>query len=483
MQNIFKKTKIIATLGPASNTEEKIKDLILAGVNIFRLNFSHGLPTEKQEIVKIIRKVSEKLNIPVAILADLQGPKIRTTKTKNDQKIILEKGKIIKIGSKNLESNQNYIDISYPNLIDEIKENQFILINDGYLKIQVKKINVKEKTADCVVCNTGEYSSFKGVNFPNIDLKVPSLTEKDLKDLDFILNNLKEEINFIALSFVRKSEDLDYLKASIKQHKAKIKVISKIEKPEAISNFCEILDNSDGIMVARGDLGIETSPELVPMLQKDFINKSNKKGKMVIVATQMLESMIKNPLPTRAEVSDVSNAILDGADAVMLSAESAAGDYPVESVLMMKKIAQITESSPVYEKSLDKSKIITTEKKFAHVLCESAVKMNNSIGNSPIIVFSGTGYTAAYMSKLRNSSPIYAFVPNKKICEELSAYWNVVPFYLEFDKKMSELKKEAEDILKNNSLIKDEDVVIVLSATDLLKEKTDFLRVKKVGSL
>ena len=400
---MLKKTKIIATIGPSSSSPSVIAELISKGVDIFRLNFSHGTHQILLQAIKDIRQQQTFLNKEIGILADLQGPKIRTGRTIDDKPVTIQKGAIVRLTSEKIISSADTISIDYPGLAKEVDTGQLIMINDGAIRLKVDRIsNIGELF--CTVISGGSYSSRKGVNLPDVDLATPSLTEKDRADLDFIL---EQDVQFIALSFVRKAADLEELKSIVSSRKKDIKIIAKIEKPEAASKADEILAACDGIMVARGDLGVETDPSVVPILQKKLIESADKAGKVVIVATQMLESMINNPLPTRAEASDVANAILDRTDAIMLSGETAVGAYPVRAVEMMVEIAQKAESSDYMPRDLvDLSRIGIHPPR---AICDAAILASRDMGKIPICIFTISGDTAFYISKKRSLSPLFVF--------------------------------------------------------------------------
>jgi len=475
MRPTNKKVKIVATLGPSSRKPEVIRDLIEKGVNVFRLNFSHGSHDDHLESIKMIREHSEILDCNVAIMADLQGPKIRTGNTAGDKSVTLKKDAYVTIVCNPAECNENLISIDYPGLAKEIATGQLIMINDGAIRLRVENIDSQENIR-CKVLSGGNYSSHKGVNLPNVDLCIPSLTSKDLNDLEFILEN---DVQFIALSFVRKAQDILALKNIIAEKKHDIKVIAKIEKPEAAAKIGEILKVSDGIMVARGDLGVETSPYEVPIIQKKLIFEASICGKLVIVATQMLESMITNFLPTRAESTDVANAVIDGADAVMLSGETAVGAYPIEAVEMMNNIITMTENSDFVSKEI--LDLCIADKYPPHAICEAAAWASHDLGNCPLCVFSISGETAFYLSKIRNQSPIYAFSPDQQVVKMLSAGWNIRSFYLPFAKDVTTLQKSAEEILFKRDLVAKDDLMIFVSGTTAVKGATDSLHVRKVG--
>ncbi len=339
---MFRRTKIVSTLGPASGEEEQIKTLLEAGADVFRLNFSHGDHQNKLGLIERIRKVAAELNLNVAILGDLQGPKIRTGLMKGGFMDLIGGSKVT-ITTSTIEGEENIIPTIYENLPKDVKPGDHILFDDGLMDMEV--LSIKGQDVCCKVITGGRLKDRKGINLPGTKVSAPALTEKDLEDLDFCV---KHKVDFLALSFVRKASDVQQMKDLLVQKDHAPLIVSKIEKPEAVENFDAILEVTDSVMVARGDLGVEISPEKVPLIQKMIIQKCNAAGKPVITATQMLESMVNNPRPTRAETSDVANAILDGTDAVMLSGETATGKYPEEAVRVMDRVARDVESSPQY---------------------------------------------------------------------------------------------------------------------------------------
>lgn len=471
------RTKIVATLGPASSSREKIENLILAGASVFRINFSHGDRESHAATIESVRKVSRKLEVPVAVLADLQGPKIRTGKTPGDLPIELRKGNRVELAAGKGESNEKVIHVGYPPLVDEVGVGKDILINDGAIRLKVVKKDKPRGRLICSVQNTGEYSSGKGVNFPDIELSLPALTAKDRKDLAFALT---QEIDYIALSFVRHAEDLKPLHRAVKKSGKPVGIIAKIEKPEGVRNAEAILSTVDGIMVARGDLGVETSAQDVPVYQKRLIDGANHKGKLVIVATQMLESMIKSPRPTRAEASDVANAIFDGTDAVMLSGETAVGQYPIRAVTMMTDIAATAENSEYYPR--DPVDLSLREYYPPDAICEAARWAATDLGGAPIVVFTRSGNTAFYLSKLRNFSPIYAFTPEPATARAVSLAWNVRALEYGIQKDVVELIAGAENILLKRQLVRPGDLVVFVGGTLPVTGATNFLRIKPIGA-
>jgi pyruvate kinase len=472
---MLKKTKIIATIGPSSSSPSVIAELISRGVDVFRLNFSHGTHQILLQAIENIREQQVALKKEIGILADLQGPKIRTGKTLDDKPVTLQKGAKVKVTSEKIISSADTISIDYPGLAKEVNPGQLIMINDGAIRLKVDRIS---NLGDlfCTVISGGTYSSHKGVNLPDVDLAIPSLTEKDKADLDFIL---QQDVQFIALSFVRKAADLEELKSIVYAKKKNIKIIAKIEKPEAARKADEILAACDGIMVARGDLGVETDPSAVPILQKQLIECADKSGKIVIVATQMLESMINNPLPTRAEASDVANAILDRTDAIMLSGETAVGSYPVRAVEIMVEIAQKAENSDYMPRDLvDLSRIGIHPPR---AICDAAILASRDMGKIPICIFTITGDTALYISKKRSLSPLFVFCPDYQVIRILSLGWNLNSFFLPFSTEISSLISGAERLLLEKKYVREGDLIVLVSGTTPVKGETNSLRIKRVG--
>lgn len=476
MENEYKKrVKIVATIGPVSRKPEIISSLIKNGTNVFRINFSHGDLSTHKEAIEIIREESKKLDCEVAILADLQGPKIRTLKTPNNSKVSLNKGENVVITSQNVLCSEKIVAIDYPDLSKEIDINQKIMINDGAIQLKVIE---KKDNGDLIaeVISGGEYSSHKGVNFPEVDLSVPSLTEKDIRDVDFILEN---DFQYIALSFVRKAEDVAKLKEIVLSKNSDIRIIAKIEKPEAVKRIDSILEVADGIMVARGDLGVEATPFMVPIMQKELIRKANNAGKIVIVATQMLESMIENSLPTRAEATDVANAIIDNADAIMLSGETAVGKYPVLAVETMVKIAIVTEESKYTSREM--VNLSLREQYPPHAICEAGVWACRDMNFIPLCVYTISGETALYLAKLRYNGRVFAFSPEIKSVKMLSLAWNIHPLFIPFSDDIVKVQKAGEEILISKGFIKRGQLIGVISGTNTLRGATNSFRIKKAG--
>ncbi|HEY8400992.1 MAG TPA: pyruvate kinase, partial [Cytophagaceae bacterium] len=413
MDQVSKKTKIIATVGPACNTKEKLWELVQAGANVFRLNFSHGSHDQHLQVIKNIRELNAEHNANIAILQDLQGPKIRTNDVENNGVELVEGEKIV-ITKEYCIGTKERISTSYQSLTSDVKPGDAILIDDGKIELRVLGTANGEVTAEVVY--GGLLKSKKGINLPNTEVSEPSLTEKDKKDLMFGIEN---DLDWIALSFVRRAEDLKELKDIIKQSGKDIKVVAKIEKPEAIKNIDSIIEETDAVMVARGDLGVEILMEEVPMLQKMIAQKCNKAGKPVIIATQMMESMITNPRPTRAETNDVANAIIDGADVVMLSAETASGDFPVLTVQSMARICRSVEKQAnIYYKHV--SDDVTT---YSDSVIESACVLAEKTNAKAIIGLSQSGYSAFRIAAHRPKSDIFIVTSNKKLLTQLNLIW------------------------------------------------------------
>ncbi len=446
----IKKTKIIATIGPASDNEKVLSRIIKEGVNVARLNFSHGSHKVHGDILNTVRFASKKTKIPVAIIQDLSGPKMRTGDYEGV--ISLKKGSNIILTTKKCVGDASKLHINYKNLPKEVKKGNNILIDDGKKKLEVLSVSGIE--IKCKVLAGGDIIGRRGVNIPGVSLKISSLTEKDKKDIVF---GVKNDVEFIALSFVRQASDVRQLKNIIKKARGNsIGVISKIETQDAVKNIDEIISESDGIMIARGDLAVEVPPEDVPALQKSIIKKCNIAGKPVIVATQMLESMIQSPVPTRAEVSDVANSILDGADAVMLSAETAMGSYPVETVKMMSDIAKRTEEQYPHGYVLETMNSdagddgIDTIDAITHYIVNTARDIDAEI----IVALTESGSTARMVSRYRPSQPIIVMSPNKKALGKILLSFGCYPHEITAFKYVGEATERIKVILKKSKFIK-----------------------------
>ncbi|MDD3106992.1 MAG: pyruvate kinase [Bacilli bacterium] len=438
-----RKTKIVCTIGPASESPEMIEKMINAGMNVARLNFSHGSYEEHLNRIKIIREVSARLNRHIGIMADTKGPEIRTGIFENNQ-AAFKKGQEVLIYKAEINGNSERFHISSPELFSDIEVGDFLLIDDGKMRLDV--IETNPQMIKCIVKNSGIIKSRKGVNVPNVKLSMPFISQKDREDLTFAANH---GCDFIAASFIRRESDVVAIREILKAaNRESMEIIAKIENQEGYDNLEKILMVADGVMVARGDLGVEVSPQLVPIYQKKIIQKANELGKPVITATHMLESMISNPRPTRAEASDVANAILDGSDAIMLSGESAAGDYPIEAVETMDIIAKAIEEIIPYEDRLLRSMKTsqrTNNDAIGIAVAQTALTLENVVA---IVAFTETGGTAKRICKFRPSVPIIAVTDNLETCQKLGYYWGVSPIlrdnvtdYLAYNRMANEVAK------------------------------------------
>jgi pyruvate kinase len=471
----YNKTKIIATVGPASAPEKVLEKMIKGGVDLFRINFSHGSYDEVKKIILSIRKLNKKLQTNIGILADLQGPKIRIGKVKNNS-ILLKEGKMISFTSKECLGDESKLYITYKHFPADVSIGDNILINDGKFLLQVVETNKKDLVKAKII-QGGELSSNKGVNLPNTKISLPCLTEKDLKDLDFALDN---NVEWIGLSFVRTVTDVVDLKKTIKDKKKHARVIAKIEKPEALKEIDNIIDLADGIMVARGDLGVELPMEQVPMIQKMLVEKCIKASRPVIIATQMMESMIENFSPTRAEVNDVANAVLDGADAVMLSAETSVGKYPVEVIEVMQKIvARVEHEERIYFR--EHSPHLKTHTFISDSICYNACVMAHHANVSAIITMTNSGYTAFKISSHRPKANIFVFTDNHTLLTTLSLVWGVRGFYYDRYESTDRTMEDLKSYLKREGLVKTDDLVINTASMPLVeKGRTNMLRLSQV---
>jgi len=454
----IRRTKIIATLGPASSKPEQIKNLIDAGVNIFRQNFSHGDHSYHKETYAQIRKIAKELNKTVGILADLCGPKIRTGKFEDD-KVELKNNQSIIVTTRDVIGTQNLIPSQYKELARDVNAGDRILLADGTLEFKVDKINDTE--IECTVIYGGILGNHKGINLPGVKVSAPSLTEKDMADAKLALDL---GVDFLALSFVRSASDIKDLKKIVNVNSSNAKIIAKIEKPEALENADEILDAADGIMVARGDLGVELNPEQVPVAQHQLIDLAREKFKPVIVATQMLESMIENARPTRAEVTDVAYAVTLGTDAIMLSGETAVGAFPIDAVQMMDRIARQTESylwahntygSTVKSRSNQKAIPIWD------AVANSMSQLAHDLRVRAVVVISKSGMSAATMSSARPAAPVIAITKNMDICQKILMHWGIIPVLSE-NTKEENINNLARNVAVEKKLVSDGDKILLV---------------------
>jgi len=465
-----RKAKIICTIGPSSAKKEIIFSLIKNGMDVARLNFSHGDHATHKKNIELIRDGSTRYNKPVAILQDLQGIKIRVGLIKGGA-VELKKGKTLLLLPGEGIGNQKKIFISYPSLLKDAKNGDKILLDDGLIQLSV--LGREKNALKTKVVEGGILKDRKGVNLPGIKLSVTSFTEKDEKDLLF---GIHMDVDYVAISFVRDVNDIRKVKKWLTDRKQQIPLIAKIEKSEALCNIEEILSESDGIMVARGDLGVEIPSEEVPLIQKGLIDKANKKGKIVITATQMLESMTEHLRPTRAETTDVANAVLDGTDALMLSAETASGKYPVDAVKMMDRIIRYTESIKYAESSYIRGN--TFAEATADAACRAAQDMNTKV----LVAFTQSGFTARLLSKFRPMVPIIAFTPDEKIKTRVCLYWGVTPKIMKLPSTTDEMITEVERSLVEERIVKKGDSIVITSSSPLSTlGKTNFMKLHKIG--
>ena len=477
--NSYTMTKIVATLGPATSSKAMIKKLFDAGVTMFRLNSSHGTEEFHKQNLTYIREIEEEEQRLIPVLLDLQGPKIRIGEIGNP--IELKKGEILKFKhQKELEG--DIIPVDYKGMANDVTPGEKILIDDGKIQLEVGK--VENSVIYARVLTDGLLKPRKGINIPGSTGSIDVLTERDIKFVEFAAKN---GIDYLGLSFVREAEDVVKLRELLKKfNREDISIISKIEKPQAVDNIDAIIEVSDGIMVARGDLGIEISTEKVPIVQKTIIRKANIKRKVVIVATQMLESMIENPIPTRAETSDVANAVLDGTDAIMLSGETAAGAYPVEAVQMMKKIADTVESSAFMRKNKFPRKMIEEEKDSqAMSIGMSIADMTKKMNVKAIIALTRTGCTAKFLSEGRLSVPIFACCPDIETCRVLKLYRGIIPITMKFTGNIDKqtIKMIDKFMMRNLNASEGDTVIFTGSIPEILIGGTNFIKIHQIGSV
>jgi pyruvate kinase len=464
MHKKFNRTKIVATMGPATADINVLESMFNEGLDICRINFSHGDYDAVLSTVKNIRELNKKLNRHVGILADLQGPKLRIGTIKNNS-VNLVTGQIMDITTKECEGDEKCVYITYEQFPKDVKIGEIVLIDDGKIHLEVIDTNMRDNVR-CLVKVGGHLSSKKGVNLPNTAISLPCLTIKDMRDLDFAL---EQDFDWIGLSFVRSVTDIVELKDVIKNRGKRARVIAKIEKPEAIREIENIIDVTDGIMVARGDLGVELPMERVPLLQKMIVNKCIESGKPVIIATQMMESMITSYTPTRAEVNDVANAVMDGADAVMLSAETSVGKYPVKVIEIMRRIiTEVEELDTIYYK--EHKPQIKTITYITDSICYNACALAHHAGAEAIISMTNSGYTAFKLSSHRPKAPIFIFTDNRTLLTTLSMVWGVRGYYYDKYESTDQTINDLKDMIKRDGLVKTDDLVINIASMPM-KEK------------
>ena len=452
----MRSTKIICTMGPNTDKKTVMKSLVKNGMNVARFNFSHGDHEEQRERMNLLKNVREELDRPVAILLDTKGPEIRTGLLEGGKKVTLREGSEFILYTEEMTGNETGCCVTYPGLAKDVKPGDRILIDDGLFELKVKQI--KSGNIVCHVENGGELGERKGVNVPNVKVKLPAVTEKDIDD---ILFGIQQDIDFIAASFIRSAKGVKEIRKILKENHAEhISIIAKIENAEGVENIDEIIEASDGIMVARGDLGVEIPAQEVPHIQKMIIKKCNERYVPVITATQMLDSMIRNPRPTRAEVADVANAIYDGTDAVMLSGETAAGKYPVEALKMMNEIAENTEQYVDYEKYIH-HRTMYEQSKISSAIGIASVRTARNIGAACIVTPTMSGKTARLISNFRPSMPIYAVTPNEMVQHKMQLYWGVIPLKGYIKDTTENIIVNAMETIKRKRLVKKGQTVVI----------------------
>ena len=475
---MVRRTKIVATLGPATSDEEALRRLLRAGVDVVRLNFSHGNEEEHGHRCEIVRKLAREMGRPVGVLLDLQGPKIRIGKVAG-KGIHLEAGRDISIRTGELEATVECLVTPFRDLPRVVSRGQRILLDDGLVELEVT--GVEDDVVACRVVVGGRLTSHKGMNLPDTETRLPSLTDKDRNDLEA---GLRIGVDMVALSFVRTAADVRELRSILLSRRAATPVVAKIEKPQAVVNIREILEIADGIMVARGDLGVEMSPGRVPVIQKKLLREAHRMGRFAITATQMLQSMVHNPRPTRAEASDVANAIFDGTDAVMLSEETAAGQYPVESVEQMVRIANWTE--PVYFESRPGPGEVTVLEgdegdRSTRAICQAAVDAARALQAKALVVFTRSGRTARILASMRPRTPIAAFTYVEATSRFLCAIWGVTPLVMPKVERTRDLIVDSEPLLKGFGIVEDGDLVVVIAGTSVAAGAANMMKVHRIG--
>src|SRR5664279_487482 len=471
-----RRAKIVATLGPVSNSEEMFRELVRAGLDVARLNFSHGANSEKLELIETIRAVSAQEGKRICIMGDLQGPKIRTGRLKNKAPVMLRTGQMLTITPRDILGTADIIGTTFLTLAENLEQGSRILLSDGLIELRVR--DVQDADVVCEIINGGMLGEHKGINLPGIAVRVPSLTEKDEGDLEFALRN---GVDAVAVSFIRTAEDVKLVKHRIAALGSETWVIAKLEKPQAIEHLESILEAADGIMVARGDLGVEVPPEKVPAIQKHVIRRASEYRKPVITATQMLESMIENPRPTRAEASDVANAIYDGSDAVMLSGETAMGKYPIEAIRMMAKIVSETESTMRETPVRDRERPNRMRLSVGETICESMAHAADDLDLSAIAVFTESGTTARQLSKYRPRTTIYALSSVDVTINRMALLWGVLPIKCAKLNTTDQMVDTAEQLLEEGGFVRPREVIGIVAGTRTKSGSTNFLRLHVLG--
>lgn len=471
------RTKIVATVGPACDTYDKLLELVKAGVNVFRLNFSHGSHENKARIIEDIKKINKNQPYNISVIGDLQGPKLRVGEIENGS-IEIKAGDIITFTNEKLVGTNERIYVSYPNLYDDVVIGNVIMIDDGKLEVKVKSIKKNNDVVVEVILG-GNLSSNKGINLPDTKISLPALTKKDLEDLEFIID---QNLDWVALSFVRSVKDIETLRKKLEKSNSKTKIIAKIEKPEALENLRDIIVESDAIMIARGDLGVELPVEKVPLIQKQIIRKCLHRAKPVIVATQMMESMIEFNKPNRSEITDVANAVLEGADAVMLSGETATGNHPTLVVETMCKIIKEVEATD-YKYNLEEE--LTPQPQspsfLSDAICYNACKLAKDVKAHALIGMTQSGYTGFMLSSYRPKAPLYVFTKEKTLVNQLTLSWGVRAFYYDEEESLDDIFADQIDILKERKFLKPGEIVVSTGSTPVsLHLPTNVLKITTV---
>jgi len=477
----LRRTKIVCTMGPASEDAGIIKQLLLAGLNVARFNYSHGTHEENGRRIASVRRVAEEVGKNVAFMLDTTGPEIRLG-TFKDEPVCLKEGSMVTLTTADIEGDENYLPVSYSGLPEDVRQEDTILLADGLIALKV--LAVAQTEICCRVLNNGELTSRKGINVPGVVISLPAVTDKDIRDIRY---GIEQQVDFIAASFMRKAADVLAIRQILEEAGAEnIDIIAKIENREAVNNLDEIIKVSDGIMVARGDLGVEIPPEEVPLVQKRIIEKCNRVGKPVVTATQMLESMNYNPRPTRAEASDVANAIFDGTDAVMLSGETAIGKYPVEALQTMARIAGCSEAAIKYDEILARNKQrnftshLTVTEAISYATCTTA----QDLGAAAVITSTESGYTAKMVSKYRPRAPVIAVTPHPRVMRKLALVWGVEPLLADVKSNTDEMMAVAIEASLSAGLIDIGDLVIITAGVPVgVRGTTNLIRVHNVGEI
>jgi len=469
-----RRAKIICTIGPACHTEAAMRDLLRLGMDVARVNFSHGSHEEHAQNIERLRRAAEREGRTICILQDLQGPKIRTGRLERHEPVLIKTGSTVTVTPEDVPGTATRISTTFPDLVKEVAPGTRILLSDGLIELRVK--SVRGEDLICEVVNGGMLGEHKGINLPGVAFSIPALTDKDRKDLEF---GLKHGVDAVAISFVRSAADVRMVKQIISRRGSDVPIIAKLEKPQAIDHLEEILEEANGVMVARGDLGVEMAPEKVPVIQKHVIRRAGVWRKPVITATQMLESMIENPRPTRAEASDVANAIFDGTDAVMLSAETASGLYPREAVTIMSRIIVEAESN-LDEFTQPRRRRERHGLSIAETICESIAHAAEDLPMGAIAVFTETGNTARMISKYRPRARIYAFTHVVPVAQRTNLYWGVHPVKCARALSTDEMVQVAEQELLRRGLLKPAEVLGVVAGTQQASGSTNFMRLHVV---